>query len=90
MKSREKLLKYLKMRVMVFWGHFLVTEWDWAKFFPKIGKWLIPTIKDKVWTDRKYAIGLISKKSYKKGFVSCDTDTNHSLKLVYLNSQNLT
>ena len=57
----------------------MIIKWDWGKFFPEIGKWLTPTIKDKnvtfsnssltVWIERKYDIDLISVKSYKKDFV---------------------
>ena len=65
---------------MLFWGHSLmIIKWDWGKFFPKIEKWLTPTIKDKnvtfsnssltVWIERNYDIDLISVKSYKKDFV---------------------
>ena len=44
---KGKLLKYLIV-VMLFWGHTLITiKWDWGNFFPKIEKWLIPTVKDK-------------------------------------------
>ena len=61
------------MWVMLLWGHSLIII-KWDKFFPKIGKWLTPTIKDKkvayfnslpkVWIERKYAIDLIPVKSY--------------------------
>ena len=44
---KGKLLKYLIV-VMLFWGHTLITiKWDWGNFFPKIEKWLTPTVKDK-------------------------------------------
>ena len=63
---------------MLFRGHSLIIiKWDWGTFFLKIGKWLIPTIKDKKvtysnsslkWTERKYAIDLIPVKTYKEYF----------------------
>ena len=68
----------------------------WVMFFPKIGKGLAPTIKDKKVTYsnssiklrimRKYAVELIPVKSYKKGLVFLVVKTpkdirNHSLKL---------
>ena len=95
---RGKLLKCLKIWAVLFWRHSLIIiKWDWGKFFPKIDKQITPTIKDKkvtysnssfkVWIERKYVIHLIPVKSYKKDFVSCDTDTNHSLKLAKVFSQ---
>ena len=56
-----------------------VIKWDWGTFFPKIGKWLTPTIKDKkvtypnsllkLYIEGKHVIDLNPVKSYKKGFV---------------------
>ena len=67
------------MWVILFWeASPIIIKWDWGTFFPKIGKWISPTIKDKnvtysnsslmVWIERKYAIDSIPVKSYKKGF----------------------
>ena len=63
----------------VVWGHSLITiKWDWCKFFHKIEKWLIPTIKDKkvacsnsslkLWSERKYGAGI-------RYCISCGKDT---------------
>ena len=53
---------------MLFWGHTLIiNKCDWRKFFPKIVKWLAPTISEgqkvtcsdsslKLWAERKHAI----------------------------------
>ena len=72
-----------------------------GNFFPKIGKWLTPIIKDKkltysnssfkLWKERKYAISLIIVKKYKALiFLVVKTvkdATNHLLKLAKLFSQ---
>ena len=96
---RRKLLKYFKKCVILFWGNcLLIIKLDWGKFFPKIDKWFIPTIKDKKATyfnsllkiraEKKYAIDLIPVKSYKKSFMFLMTLTlNYSLKLAKLFSQ---
>ena len=50
MESGGKLLKYLNIWIMLFWGHTLITnKCDWGNSFPKIVTWLTPTIKDKKW-----------------------------------------
>ena len=67
------------MWVMWLWGHaIMIIKWDWGNFFPNIGKWFTPTMKDKNVThsnsllkesiERKHPIYLISVKGYKKGF----------------------
>ena len=65
----------------------IMIKWDWGKFFPKIGKWLTLTIKDKkvtysksslkLWIERKHATELIpnSEKLQDKYSISCCKDT---------------
>ena len=68
---------------------------NWEKFFPKIGKRLTPTIKDKkltysnsplkLWIERKYNIESIPMKSSNKNLVflvskRLKDNTNDSLK----------
>ena len=80
----------------------IIIKCDWGKLLPKIGKWLIATIKDKKatysnlsltqWIERKCAIDLIPVTSYKKVFVflvgtTLKDFTNHSLKLAEVFSQ---
>ena len=99
---KRNLLKYLNMWVMLLWGHSLrIIKCDWGKFFPKIVKWLTPTVLRtkkatysksslKLWIERKYATELIPLKSYKKGLaflVTLKYFRNHSLKLVKVFSQ---
>ena len=56
----------------------IITKCDWGKFFLKIEKWLPLQLTKKItysksslkpWKDKKYAIELITVKSYKKGLV---------------------
>ena len=80
----------------------MIIKCDWKKFFPKIGKWLYPTIKDKkvtysnvslkLWKETGNNIELIPVKSWNKGLVFLVTKTlkdikNHSLKLAKMFSQ---
>ena len=45
---RKKLLKYVSFWVTFFGEYFfIIIKWDWGKFYPKIRKWLTPTIKEK-------------------------------------------
>ena len=78
--NQGKVSKYLNMWVMLFRGHSLLKiKRGWAKFFHKIRKWLIATIKDKritssntslkLWIEKKYALDIIPTKNYKKRFV---------------------
>ena len=60
---------------MLFWGHCTITiKWGWGKFFPDIGKWLTPTIKDKKLT---YSISSLKVKTEKK--YACDFDNREKL-----------
>ena len=78
------------MWVMLFSGRSLITiKWNWGKFFPKIGKWITPKIKEKkvIYTNSKIPV-----KICKKGFVFLvalilKNTTNHSLKITKVFSQ---
>ena len=54
----------------------IIIKLDWGKIFPKVGKWITPTVEEKrvtysnstlkLWIETKYAIDLMPVKSDKK------------------------
>ena len=57
------------MWVMLFWGHSLIIiKWEWGKFFPKVGKWLTRTIKDKKITYSNSSLKVQIERKYTTDF----------------------
>ena len=100
--NQGKIIEILMWVILFWWLSLITIKWDQREFFPKIGKWLTPTTKDKkaiyskasfkLWIEKKCAIDLIPVKSYKKGFLfllelTLKYITNNSLQLAKLFSQ---